>query len=382
MDTSPNNQNQILRASQTEALKALADHQHVLLIAPTGSGKTLVFELHARQFDRVIAVVPLVALARQLAQNLANKGFETIEGFGGSARSPAKGEKGIWIVSPEVLSNRLEVTRRWLPEFLFVDEAHCVWDWADDFRPEFLSVFDVCQLSSLRSSYWATATIPSLGVRFLREGLENLPLHIVGQFSVPSSIQIRVMHESLHKRLGRVREVLSTDAKDACVIFVSTRQLAERVYSALQAEYSSTAYYHAGLSPEERKAIESNFRSRKTRFMIATSAFGMGMDISHLRHGIILQPTVSLLALAQAIGRVGRTGDSAKVYAFWDSDDFGRLSWIAEGSERRGRMLAEAEAWYRSRACKIHILEKYFDSKSPDSQGNCGRCSGCANISH
>lgn len=371
-----------LRPLQQEALRALSVHPHVLFIAPTGSGKTLIFELWARRYKKVIAVVPLVALARQLYQNLLKSGFKVIEGFGGNARSPTGSEDGIWIVSPEVLSNRMNACQRWCPEFLFVDEAHCVWDWADEFRPEFLSVFEACQLHSIQSSYWATATLPGAGVRFISDRLGSLPLHKVGRFSVPESIHIRVEHAALHRRLLRVREILKESDQEACVIFVSTRNLAERVYQALKSEYPSIAYYHAGLSPEERTAIETSFKTQTTRVMIATSAFGMGMDISHLRYGILFQPTVSLLALAQAIGRVGRTGEPARVVAFWDTDDFGRLAWIAHGSERRGLMLAEAEAWYMASVCKVGILEKYFELQSTDSDRTCGQCSECANLPH
>jgi ATP-dependent DNA helicase RecQ len=372
----------ILRPHQQDTLDALKKHAHVFLIAPTGSGKTLIFQIHARRYRKVVVVIPLVALARQVKSILETNHFDVIDGFGTTARSPVEQESGVWIVSPEVLSNRFEAVRRWGPEFVFIDEAHCVWDWSEDFRPDFMAVFRLFDLCSIQSSYWATATIPVLGLEFIQNNLRERSLHIIGRFSVPSQIDLRVTQVSLPQRISNIRQQLSPEFEGTSVIFVSTRQLAERTYQLLRPEHPSISFYHAGMSPEERQIIESNFRDRRTQVMVATSAFGMGMDIAHLTWGILLQPTASLLALAQAIGRVGRSGGTAKVDAYWDPNDFSRLSWVGSRSERKGRMLADVEAWYRSKKCKPQLLGQYFNGPEEDSSPVCGRCPDCVKLSN
>jgi ATP-dependent DNA helicase RecQ len=147
------------------------------------------------------------------------------------------------------------------------------------------------------------------------------------------------------------------------MIFVNTREASERVGAWLAAAGIRSRPYHAGMAREERLALEAEFRERGRGhpvWIVATSAFGMGMDYDFLEVCILFEPPFSLLALAQAVGRVGRSGRSALARVWWHPDDFSRHRWMTTGCDRAEGRMQEVRAWC-SASDPRHALEKYFN---------------------
>ena len=164
-----------LRPFQRAALSALAEPGHVICVSRTGSGKSLIYERAARQPGRrTLLVSPLIALAFQQRERLRAAGLRVKMGSGGSAERPESGTQA-WIVSPETLRYAAyqSALESWKPDFLVVDECHCLWDWGDGFRPDFLALPDLIPRLGIPRSLWLTATLPVDARRELRSRLPS-----------------------------------------------------------------------------------------------------------------------------------------------------------------------------------------------------------------
>src|SRR5262249_24821920 len=152
-----------LRPFQQAALEALVHPGHVLCVAPTGSGKSLIYERAAQKPGRrTLLITPLVALARQQHERLSARATATLGAGSGSQGPPPGAESGIWLASPESLQSprSLPALRRWRPDFLVVDECHCLWEWGESFRPAFRAIPGLLRELAIDSSLWLTATLP------------------------------------------------------------------------------------------------------------------------------------------------------------------------------------------------------------------------------
>jgi ATP-dependent DNA helicase RecQ len=148
------------------------------------------------------------------------------------------------------------------------------------------------------------------------------------------------------------------------MIFVNTRHSSERIRAWLKGWGFESVFYHAGMGLEERVGLEADLRKREIGgqaiWVVATSAFGMGMDYPFLSRCILFEPSFTLLSLAQALGRVGRAGASAQARVLWHEDDFLRHSWLAQDSERNRLDFEEVREWCQSEECPRLALERYF----------------------
>ena len=134
--------------------------------------------------------------------------------------------------------------------------------------------------------------------------------------------------------------------------------------------------YHAGMSAEERRAVEAALLEGRVRVVAATSAFGLGMDFPLLRWAILASPPTSLLALAQAAGRVGRSGREADAYVLWHREDFRLLEWAFRSDLRARDEAMSTLRFLEERGCRVAALSRYFEGESKASQ--CGGCDACA----
>lgn len=336
----------------------------MIQIAGTGSGKSRIadeYTLGARV--RTIWVVPLIALARQHAARLRQLGLKTVLSCGGA--DPWDLRADVWITSPERLqeSGAKRFLKEWRPQFWVIDECHCLWEWGEDFRPAFLSVPDWVRESGADRSLWLTATLPHEALAELKLGVPK-PQTVLGQFKFPDGLILDVERASWANRF----QALLTDLESKMgsgILFVLTREGAERLARALMASPLAHRFdfvaYHAGMLKEERMTREGWLRgSGRPRCLIATSAFGLGMDYPNLEWCVIYQAPPSLLALAQMLGRVGRAGRKGSATLLWDIDDFRLLEWMVTGSERKRRQLREVVNVLTSGDTIPHQLSGYL----------------------
>ena len=355
-----------LRPFQLEALSALEAPGHLIAVAHTGAGKSLIYERAAAvPGRRTLLVSPLVALARQQAQRLRAAGLRTALGIGGEGERP-DGESQVWILSPEsLLTQKMQAAlKTWRPDFLVVDECHCLWDWGEHFRTSFQLLPELIRDSAerIQRSLWLTATLPPIARLELKARLPA-PVRELGSFELPPQLQLELRRVRWPDRAEALVKFLAGNAENrAGIIFTLTRESTYRLEKILRARGLNPLIYHAGHSAEERRALEAIIRKDTRAILIATSAFGMGMDQSHLRWVVLWQAPPSLLSLAQMIGRVARDpNEKAQALVLWASEDFSLMNWTLGQSLRRREELTSVRHFLEASGCPRLKLKAYFE---------------------
>lgn len=316
-----------LRPGQEEAAAAVVAGRDVLAVLPTGSGKSAIYQLAGAMIDGASVVVsPLIALQRDQVASIGgrlggaaqvnssmtdNQRRETFEDLG-------EGDIEFVFVAPEQLANEetLERITAVKPSLVVVDEAHCISSWGHDFRPEYLRLGDVLEALGHPQVLALTATAAP-PVR--REIIEQLgmrdPVEVIRGFFRPN-IHLEVVTEAdadqSHQAL--LERVASLDGTG--IVYVATRRQAEEVAEELVARGLDAAAYHAGLTGKRRDEVHDRFLGKDTFVVVATTAFGMGIDVPHVRFVLHADPPESLDAYYQEFGRAGRDGEPAQAVLY------------------------------------------------------------------
>lgn len=332
----------ILHPFQTEALAALARPKtHLALTAPTGSGKGVILEILAKDpAERILVLTPLVALARQQRLRFLARGV------------PAD---RVRIASPESALLRAREIREWRPTLIAVDEAHCLREWGERFRPAYGKLLQFTASLGCPRTLWMSATFPRDLAEELERGLAGTWTRI-GRFRMPTRLSTDFRRVSPADRIELVHRSARVNPAPG-VVFGGTRKEVER-YARLIATDRPTFAYHAGLSDEERRNIEglltreSSAPEARTS-IVATNAFGMGMDFHQFRWALLAHAPFSLLGLMQAFGRVGRGENGGEAALYWAEEDF-RFA---------GLLLGEAASTAQRR---LVVLRDYLEGTAED----------------
>lgn len=333
------------RPGQAESIQNLLDNQHTLVVMPTGSGKSLIFQLVALQLPGVTLVIsPLIALMKDQVDSLERRGISatfinsTLSGGEQSQRLKylASGGYRIVYVAPERLRSTqfIHALHSQQISLLAVDEAHCISEWGHDFRPDYLHIapFRAAFGNPLTAALTATAT-PKIQEDIARSlGISQIQRVVTG-FNRPNlALEVRYVQDQI-ARLKVLQELLESVKDGAAIIYTGTRRDAEEVGEFISTVVGIRAqHYHAGLPAEERSRIQDEFMAGDLAVVAATNAFGMGIDRPDVRQVIHYSLPGSLEAYYQEAGRAGRDDLPARAVLLYAPEDRALQEWFIENS--------------------------------------------------
>jgi ATP-dependent DNA helicase RecQ len=319
------------RANQEAVCRAATDGEDVLLVMPTGAGKSLCYQLPAiARGGTGLVVSPLIALMDDQAQKLTAAGLKVARIHSGLSREDSRqacrdyldGTLQFLFIAPERMRvpGFPEMLARKKPSLIAIDEAHCISAWGHDFRPDYRMLGDY--LPSLRPApiiaLTATAT-PTVQADIVKQlGLVRPKLFIHGFRR--ENLAIEVMELSKPQRTGFITDFLKDKARLPAIVYAPSRKAAEELAGELGRRFPAAAY-HAGLDPGTRERVQGQFQSGKLQCVVATIAFGMGIDKADVRTVVHYALPASVEAYYQEIGRAGRDGlpsTTVLLYAFAD----------------------------------------------------------------
>lgn len=359
-----------------------------IVLMPTGGGKSMCFQIPAVTMTGTVVVVsPLISLMKDQVDGLRAVGIRAAylnSSQRGSESTRVEqayenGELHLLYVSPEkLLSGGFFTFLKRRKVCLFaIDEAHCISAWGHDFRPEYT------MLKQLKSAFREvpvlalTATADRLTRRDMAEQL-GIPdaKQFIASFNRPNlSLEVRPGQKRREQIVRFIRDRPNQAGIVYCLSRKQTENLAEKLR---EAGYNSEAY-HAGLSPDKRAGVQSDFINDKTLIVCATIAFGMGIDKSNVRWVIHYTMPKNLENYYQEIGRAGRDGSKSDTLLFYSYNDYLTLKDMISGggnSEIQLAKLDRMKEYAENLACRRRILLNYF---SEDHSDDCGNCDVCAN---
>lgn len=385
------------RPGQQEAITALLAGKDVMVVMPTGGGKSLIYQLPAavQSSGLTLVISPLIALMKDqtdalramgVAAEFCNSSQDELEQMRVISHA-VTGKIRLLYVSPEraVSSDFLAMLPRMPVTMIAVDEAHCISQWGHDFRPDYRELHKLrARLLPRRVPVVAlTATATSQVKGDIRRSLELENCQVIEQSFLRANLSYSIEYSSgdvqKHKRLlelleeGNFRRIQS----GRCIVYCATRTKVESVYAMLHSKGFRVGRYHAGRSPVARQKAQASYANGKVNVLVATNAFGMGMDQPNVRTVIHYQIPSSIEAYYQESGRAGRDGQAARCILFFSKADFVTQNLILAHGKRGSEpsaLLEKVEAYGYAQQCRQVFLCQYFG----ETVAPCGHCDHCA----
>ena len=326
------------RPMQREAIESVLSGRDTLVLMPTGGGKSIIYQLPTLASEGLcIVVTPLIALMKDQVDALRRRGIPAVAVHSGlSSRqidialdNCVYGDVKFLYVAPERLSSemfRLRVDRMNV-SLLAVDEAHCISQWGYDFRPSYLRIKELRRLLPDTPILALTASATPQVAKDIMEQLE---------FAEPNVLQSSFLRPNLSYSVrqtddkeGQLMRIIN-NVPGCGIVYVRMRNTAERVANHLIEQGESASFYHGGLPTTERSMRQDEWVSGKTRIMVATNAFGMGIDKRDVRFVVHYTMSDSLESYYQEAGRAGRDGERSYAVILMSSDDNNRILDIFE----------------------------------------------------
>ena len=395
---------------QREAVETLLDTGRLLLVAPTGGGKSLTYQLPAALLPGTTLVVsPLIALMHDQVQALEKRGVaatylaSTLDGDELRRRMQgiANGDYKLVYAAPERLAypGFRSLLQKINCPLVAVDEAHCISEWGHDFRPEYLQIGDLVHSlpNSRLLACTATATPVVRDEILERLGLPSDTPQLLRGFARPN-LALRVAEiNGAAERRQRVDTLLAEalgapDQKPGtAIVYAPTRKITEEEAARLQGAGWRAAAYHAGMAGTDRDEVLRDFINDELQVVVATNAFGMGIDRSDVRAIAHLAPPSSVEAYYQEVGRAGRDGEDAYCMLSVSPGDMALRRRLIEGDsdgrtteqtvvQHKWNLFLELMRWCEGGSCRHDAILRYFGDEEETLSG-CGRCDVCCELS-
>lgn len=382
------------RNGQEELIDNILGGRDVLGVMPTGAGKSMCYQIPAMLLDgTVIVISPLISLMRDQVDALVQNGISAacINSTQDSAssyavyRKAAAGEYKLLYVAPERLEtegfSRL-CSSLDIP-LVAVDEAHCVSQWGQDFRPSYLGIANFVKSLETRpvvAAFTATAT------DMVKRDIVNIlclndPFSITTGFDRPNlCFEVRKPDDKDSELL----KILNEGTSGSVIIYCATRKNVENVCAMLNRNGFNAGQYHAGFSPEQRREAQEDFIYDRVNIIVATNAFGMGIDKSNVSLVVHYNMPKDIESYYQEAGRAGRDGGDARCILLYGYNDVKLAEFMIKNSPREDEKLEERDlirlrkmqSYVGTNGCLRAFILRYFGEKANNSCGNCGNCCG------
>ncbi|OOF61111.1 DNA helicase RecQ [Rodentibacter pneumotropicus] len=380
---------QSFRKGQEEVINATLNGQDSLVVMATGNGKSLCYQIPALCFDGLTLVIsPLISLMKDQVDQLQANGIEadflnssqTLEQQQQVQNKLISGQLKLLYISPEkvMTNNFFQLISYCQVSFIAIDEAHCISQWGHDFRPEYT------QLGGLKSSFkntpimalTATADHATRQDILTHLKLQN-PHKYIGSFDRPN---IRYTLEEKFKPMEQLARFVLAQKGKSGIVYCNSRNKVERIAESLRNRGVSAAAYHAGMETTQRERVQQDFQRDNIQVVVATIAFGMGINKSNVRFVAHFDLPRSIESYYQETGRAGRDDLPAEAVLFYESADYAWLQKILlEKPETPQRQIEQHKLeaigeFAESQTCRRLVLLNYFGEHRQTACNNCDIC--------
>jgi len=376
---------------QQEAIECVLENRDSIVVLPTGGGKSICFQAPALQMEGMAVVVsPLISLMKDQVDSLV------FNGISAKSLNSSLGMDEQWEIEQEMLSGKLKILyvsperlvtstfrdllKRANVSFFAIDEAHCISAWGHDFRPEYKALGSLKKIFPNAAVHAYTATATKLVRNDIAAALNlSSPEILTGKYDRPNLIY---SVKRADNRMSQVCAVIDRHRSESGIIYCIKRKDVDKVCEELKELGYSALPYHAGLNSSVRQHNQDAFIKDRTDIIVATIAFGMGIDKSNVRYVIHSGMPKSLENYQQESGRAGRDGLPADCLLLHSSNDFGTWSWIinngdGESGEAALKNLYNISNYCSSIECRHRLLVNYFGQEYDSN--DCQACDVCLN---
>ncbi len=381
------------KGNQEEIINNLLDGNDTFVLMPTGGGKSLCYQLPALLMDGVAIIIsPLIALMKNQVDAMRTYSEEDgVAHFINSSLSRpeihavkediASGKTKLLYVAPESLTKdeNVDFLRGMNISFYAVDEAHCISEWGHDFRPEYRRIHPIVERIGHAPIIALTATATPKVQHDIQKNLDMLDAKVFkSSFNRPNLYyEVRPKTDSIDREL--IKFIRSMEGKSG-IVYCLSRKTVEELAATLKVNDITALPYHAGMDAATRSANQDAFLMERAQVIVATIAFGMGIDKPDVRFVVHYDIPKSLEGYYQETGRAGRDGGEGLCVCFYSPKDIERLRRFQQGKpvaeqEIGNQLLFETQSYAESPLCRRKLLLHYFGEEYPEE--NCGNCDNC-----
>jgi len=380
------------RPGQEAVIQHVLSEKNTLAIMPTGGGKSLCYQIPGLVREGTALIIsPLISLMKDQVDALTS--LEISATYINSSISQAEQmqrlaglQAGIYrfvYVAPERLESYdfMEIIRSIPLSLIAFDEAHCISQWGHDFRPSYRSVItNLKKIPRLPVTIALTATATDAVIKDIQQILSISPTYTVNTGFSRDNLYFHVV-KGVDKR-DFLLQYIRSHVRESGIIYTPTRKVTDRIYQMLIDQGLRAARYHAGMSEDERQQAQSDFIQDEATIMVATNAFGMGIDKSNVRYVIHYALPMNIESYYQEAGRAGRDGEPSHCYLLFAAQDIHLQRFLIEQSlmdrDKKDREYEKLQAmanYGHTDRCLQHYILEYFGDHAESA--HCGRCSNC-----
>ena len=381
------------KGNQEAVICNIIDGKDSFVLMPTGGGKSLCYQLPSLMMEGVAIVIsPLIALMKNQVDAMRNYSEEDgIAHFINSSLEPEEvqavkedvlsGKTKLLYLAPEALSKRsnIEFLKDVHISFYAIDEAHCISEWGHDFRPEYRNIRPAIEVIGPAPIVALTATATPKVQQDIQKNLEMMDATVFKSSFNRPNLYYEVRQKTADVDKDIVKYIRQMEGKSG-IVYCMTRKEVEDLAKTLQVNNISALPYHAGMEAPQRSETQDAFLMEKCQVIVATVAFGMGIDKPDVRFVIHYDIPKSLEGYYQETGRAGRDGGEGHCICYYDPKDIERLRRLQRdksGAEQEmgNELLFETQAYAESTQCRRKLLLNYFGEEYKED--NCGHCDNC-----